>query len=101
MKLLDGSTQKRTLAAEEKIGDSQCHVIRVAYPEDTWYFYFNKSTGRLLQYKFYKDAEETKGELITLEGEISVNEIRIPKKRSWYTLPDMKHLGTDILSSTN
>lgn len=101
MKLLDDSTPERLLAAEEKVGDSQCHVIRVAYAADTWYFYFNKSTGRLIQYKFYKDAEETKGELITLQDEIIANDIKIPKKRSWYTLPDMKYLGTDILSSTN
>ncbi len=99
MKLYDESTPSITLSADEKVADSLCKVLRVAYEKDTWYFYFDVNSGRMLQYKFYKDADETKGELITLEDEISVNGIKIPQKRSWYTLPEMKHLGTDILSS--
>ena len=42
-------------------------------------------------------VSESKAELITLEDEIEVNGIKIPQKRSWYTLPEMKYLGTDVL----
>ncbi|WP_436514939.1 DUF6503 family protein [Ekhidna sp. To15] len=101
MKLYDESTPEITLSADATVADKVCKVLRVAYEKDIWYFYFDDFSGRMIQYKFYQDAEETKGELITLEDEISVNGIKIPKKRSWYTLPDMKYLGTDILSSIN
>ena len=75
-----------------------CDVIRVVYEEDTWYFSFDQRTGRLVQYKFYQDEKAGKGEVITLEGEISFQGITIPQKRNWYTLPEMKYLGTDSLS---
>ncbi|MEP1034564.1 DUF6503 family protein [Ekhidna sp.] len=98
MKLYDKGTPGIALADDAKVGEENCKVLRVAYEEDTWYFYIDENTGQMLQYKFYKDAEETKGELITLGDEISVKGIRIPQRRSWYTLPEMKYLGTDILT---
>ncbi|MEQ8629010.1 DUF6503 family protein [Ekhidna sp.] len=97
MKLYDKSTPKITLAEDEKVGDILCKVLRVGYEEDTWYFYIDDFSGRMLQYKFYKDESVGKGELITLEDEIMVKGIKIPQKRSWYRLPEMEYLGTDIL----
>ncbi len=97
MKLYDSSTPPNSLAGDEKVNGSNCRMLRVAYENDTWYFFFDEASGRMLQYKFYQDATETKGELITLEDEIKVDGIKIPQKRSWYTLPEMKYLGTDIL----
>ncbi|MEQ8906638.1 DUF6503 family protein [Ekhidna sp.] len=97
MKLYDKSTPEITLSEDEKVGDTLCKVLRVAYEEDTWYFYIDNFSGRMLQYKFYKDEAAGKGELITLEDEIMVKGIKIPQKRSWYRLPEMEYLGTDIL----
>ncbi|WP_420316769.1 DUF6503 family protein [Ekhidna sp.] len=97
MKLYDKSTPEISLAEDEKVGDKLCKVLRVAYEEDTWYFYIDDVSGRMLQYKFYKDEAAGKGELITLEDEIMVKGIKIPQKRSWYLLPEMEYLGTDIL----
>ncbi|MEO9483389.1 MAG: DUF6503 family protein [Ekhidna sp.] len=97
MKLYDESTPNITAAKDAKVNDINCNVLRIAYEKDTWYFFFDEATGRMLQYKFYKDEEAGKGELITLEEEIVIQGINIPKKRSWYTLPEMKYLGTDIL----
>ncbi|WP_424963066.1 DUF6503 family protein [Ekhidna sp.] len=97
MKLYDKSTTEITLAEDEKVGDNLCKVLRVAYEKDTWYFYFDEDSGRMLQYKFYQDVAETEGEMITLEDEIEVQGIKIPQKRSWFTLPEMKYLGTDVL----
>jgi hypothetical protein len=101
MKLYDSSTPLVSLAGDEKVNGSNCKVLRVAYEKDTWYFYFDENSGRMLQYKFYQDAAETEGELITLEEEIMVDGIKIPKKRNWYTLSDMKYLGTDILEGVD
>ncbi len=100
MKLYDEGTPFDRDVEEETLNGIKCHVLRVVYEEDTWYFHFDQSSGRMLQYKFYKDEDTGKGELITLEDEITVNGIKIPQKRSWYTLPEMKYLGTDILTGS-
>lgn len=97
MKLNDEGTAIDESVGEEVINGVECYVLRVAYEKDTWYFSIDKETGRMLQYTFYQDAEETKGELITLEDEISIGSMIVPQRRSWYTLPDMKYLGTDVL----
>ncbi len=97
MKLYDKSTPEITQSEDEKVGDREAYVLRVPYEAETYYFYFDKETGRMLQYKFYKDEPADKGELIKLEDEILIGYIKIPQKRSWYTLPEMKYLGTDIL----
>ncbi len=100
MKLYDEGTPFDRDVEEEMLDGVKCYVLRVVYQKDTWYFHFDQNTGRMLQYKFYQDKEEKKGELITLEDEIIIDGIKIPQKRSWYTLPEMKYLGTDILAGS-
>ncbi|MEP5613032.1 MAG: DUF6503 family protein [Cyclobacteriaceae bacterium] len=100
MKLYDEGTPFDEDVEEDEIDGKKCNVLRVVYEEDTWYFYIDQSSGRMLQYRFYKDEEAGKGELIKLEDEIMVGQIKIPQKRSWYTLPEMKYLGTDILTGS-
>lgn len=97
MKLKDESTPEITLEDQAEVNGETTNVLRVEYEADTWYFYFDEETGRMLEYKFYKDEEAGKGELLKLEEEVEIDGIKIPKKRSWYTLPEMKYLGTDIL----
>ncbi|MEO9872499.1 DUF6503 family protein [Ekhidna sp.] len=98
MKLLDEGTALDEEVLKENINGIACHVLRVVYEKDTWYFFIDQKTGRLVQYKFYKDEAAGKGELIGLEDEVSFKSLRFPQKRSWYTLPEMKYLGTDILT---
>ncbi len=80
------------------------YALRVTYDadvgDDIWYFYFDKDTYAMSAYKFYHDESKNDGEYITLEGEETVNGIRIPKNRAWYYNSDGKHLGTDYLMST-
>lgn len=97
MKLADEGTPDITLVDNEQVGDVTCKVMKIAYEKDTWYFYIDTSSGRMLQYKFYHNNTPDKGELITLENELTFKGIKILQKRNWYTLPDMKYLGTDIL----
>ena len=99
MKLKDEGTPMDDVVTREKVDGVDCQILRVKYEKDTWYFYFHPETGRLIRYKFYQDEAETKGELIKLEDELEVGSMKIPKKRSWYTLPEMRYLGMDILSS--
>ncbi len=97
MKLQDEGTPFDRTISQAEIDGISCDVIRVTYEKDTWYFYIDKSTGRMVEYKFYQDENETKGEVIKLEEELQIGDMRIPKRRSWYTLPDKRLLGTDIL----
>lgn len=101
MKLKDKSTPAITQSEDEEVDGMPVRVLRVAYEKEVYYFSFDQTSGRMLQYRFYKDEEAGKGELITLEGEATIQGIRIPQKRSWYTLPEMEYLGTDILDNAN
>ena len=99
MKLKYDKTPFDNEVKEDVVEGVECYIVRVVYEKDTWYFSFEKATGKMIQYSFYKDEEAGKGERITLEGEVSFGSFRIPKKRSWYKLPENEYLGTDILDS--
>jgi len=75
--------------------------IRISYsPEvgkDVWYFYFNPETYALQGYRFYHDESKNDGEYIILEDEAIFKNVKLPKKRTWYTHKEDKLLGTDIL----
>ncbi len=97
MKLHDPGTRFDPVVTAATIDGVPCDVVRVVYEKDTWYFSFAQKSGRMLEYKFYKDEAVGEGEVITLEGEIEAYGLRIPQKRNWYTLPANKYLGSDIL----
>jgi len=101
MKLKDKGTVLDPKVAEEKFEGIDCYVLRVPYDEDIWFFYIDKSSYAMKGYMFYKDEPAKRGEVIKLEEEVLVGNIRIPKKRKWLTTPDLKFLGTDILISSN
>lgn len=73
--------------------------VRVTYdPEvggDTWYFFFDPETARLLGYRFHHDETKNDGEYIRLDGEISGGGLRLPAKRSWYWNDGRGFLGED------
>lgn len=101
MKLKDQGTVIDSKVMEEKFEGTDCYVLRVPYDEDIWFFYIDKATYAMKGYMFYKDEPAKKGEVIYLEGEERVGDMRIPKSRKWLTTPDSKFLGTDILMSSN
>lgn len=97
MKLKDEGTVIDPAVKEEEFEGSDCYVIRVPYDEDIWFFYIDKNTYAMKGYMFYKDEPTKKGEVIYLEGEERIGDLRIPKTRKWVTTPDGRFLGTDIL----
>ncbi len=101
MKLTDEGTPLDSKVMEEEFDGTSCYVLRVPYEQDIWYFYLDKSNYALIGYKFYKDEPAKKGEVIFLDEEVRVGDMRIPRKRRWYTTADNKFLGTDILISSN
>lgn len=73
--------------------------VRVTYdPEvggDTWYFFFDPETARLVGYRFHHDEAKNDGEYILLGGEIEGGGLRLPAKRSWYWNDGGGFLGDD------
>ena len=75
--------------------------IKVTYDpsvgKDIWYFYFDPQTYAMKGYRFYHDETANDGEYILLDGEVKIDGMRIPAKRTWYTHKDNRVLGTDEL----
>ena len=101
MKLRDPGTRISPEAEKRTFQGKEYWVLEVNYdPEvgkDLWYFYFDPESFAMEAYQFYHDKAKNDGEYIMLEGEFLLNEMRLPKTRSWYTNREAKHLGTDIL----
>lgn len=97
MKLQDKGTELLDEVKTENIKGTDCYKIRVKYEEETYAFFITKDKYQMIAYQFMKNDGSDKGENIYLEGEVQVGTMRIPKARSWYTIPENKFLGTDVL----
>ena len=100
MKLRDpGSRWDEVTAAE--LNGRPVWRLKVTYdPEvgtDVWYFDFDPRSHALVGYRFYRDATEAKGEIISLQGVYEGHGLRLPKERAWVEVPGNRYLGTDIL----
>lgn len=94
MKLKDPGTTILPGIEESVIEGQPVYVVGVDYEQDSWNFYFHKDTYALLAYKFVKP--DGSGEYILPEGVQTVDQMRLPTNRSWYTL-DSTFLGLDKL----
>ncbi len=101
MKLKDQGT--RILPGCKKVNyfGKSLYEVKVTYyadvGSDIWYFYFDPENYALSGYRFYHDEEVGDGEYILFDGELEVDGIRIPNRRSWYTHGDNRFLGEDTL----
>ena len=103
MKLNDPGTTIYEQVEKTTFQNKECWQLKVSYKEpvghDTWYFYFHPQTYALIGYRFYHDESKNDGEYITLEDEVVVKGIRLPRDRKWYFNIDDKFLGTDYILS--
>ena len=101
MKLMDPGTIIDSEVKKVDFFGKELLQIKISYsPEvgkDVWYFYFNPESYAMQGYRFYHDESKNDGEYILLEDEAVFNNVRLPKKRTWYTHKEDKLLGTDIL----
>ncbi len=99
MKLRDPGTIVAPTPEPEVYDGRQTLRVRVTYdPEvggDTWYFYFDPESARLLGYRFYHDEAANDGEYIHLSGEIEGGGLRLPARREWFTHQGDEFLGAD------
>ena len=100
-KLLDPGTIIGPTVKKKDFFGKELLEIKVTYdPEvgaDLWYVYFDPQTFALSGYRFYHDEAKNDGEYILLEGEITINGVKFPQKRAWYTHKEGKYLGNDDL----
>ena len=103
MKLRDPGTRIDPEAQPVVFDGQSVEAIKVTYDPDvgtdTWYFYFEPATARLVGYRFYHDEAVNDGEYITLEGEYVLNEMRLPQTRGWYRNDNDQFLGNDRLTT--
>ena len=101
MKLRDPGTRLDPAVVPDTYDHQSVWRLRVTYDEsvgsDTWYLYFDRQTFRLAGYRFYHDEAQNDGEYILLDGEVESQGMRIPRRRSWYSHSENRHLGDDLL----
>ena len=103
MKLKDPGTIIDETVELKKFKGKEYLVLKATYEEgigkDIWYFYFNPTTFAMEVYQFFHEEAKNDGEYyILLTEEETINGIKMPKNRAWYTNKDDKLLGTDILA---
>lgn len=101
MKLNDNGTIVHEKTERKTFKGKTYLTLKVTYDKtvgsDIWYFYFNPKTFALEVYQFFHDEAKNDGEYILLSGIETINGIKMPKARAWYTNKDEKYLGTDTL----
>ncbi len=105
MKLKDPGTNINEKVEQKTFKGKDYLVLKATYDEgvgsDVWYFYFNPKNYAMEVYQFFhidkNKKKETGGEYILLSEEETINGIKMPKNRVWYTNKEDKLLGTDIL----
>ena len=101
MKLKDPGTIVHEKVEQKTFKGKSYLTLKVTYDKavgsDVWYFYFNPKTFAMEVYQFYHDEAKNDGEYILLSGIETINDIKMPKVRAWYTNKENKYLGTDTL----
>ena len=101
MKLKDNGTIIHDQVERKRFKGKEYLVLKATYDEsvgkDIWYFYFNPETYAMEIYQFFHDEAKNDGEYILLTEEETINGIKMPKNRAWYTNKEDKLLGIDIL----
>ncbi|AXT18828.1 hypothetical protein D7030_05645 [Flavobacteriaceae bacterium AU392] len=105
MKLKDPGTHILESIERKTFKGKEYLVLNVTYntaQSDVWSFYFNPETYAMEVYQFFKTDKNNNiikdsGEYILLSEIAIINEIKMPKIRTWYYNKDDGYLGTDIL----
>jgi hypothetical protein len=95
MKLMDENTNLKPDVRKVKWENKSVYQISVDYKIDSWSFYIEEQTYQLVGYAFEK-KDGSSGERIVLDEIQEVDGMKIPSRRSWFTLEN-EFLGTDIL----
>lgn len=103
MKLKDPGTVLDEKVIRKKFKGKEYLVLKATYEQevgkDIWYFYFDPTTYAMEIYQFFHDEVKNDGEYILLTDEETINGVKMPKNRVWYTNKEDRLLGIDILKT--
>jgi hypothetical protein len=100
MKLMDKGTDIEKDFSREMLDGVNAYLVKVPFERDVWFFYLHPETFQMLAYKFLTDEDKGVGEIINLQNELIVDNMRIPAERSWFRTENGEFLGTDYLLRT-
>lgn len=102
MKLRDAGTRIDPDVVRTEFLGRPVDAIRVTYDEkvgsDTWYFYFDPNSHRLVGSRFHHDEAANDGEYLVAEGETRAGTMSLVRDLSWYVNADDRFLGKDTLA---
>jgi len=99
MKLKDPETDLDPEFMESSFEGQPVYRLKVTYPNEIYYFSFDKETYQLVGEEFYKDEAKNLGEKMIRGGEVNLNGLKLPQTRAWYNTHDSLYLATDKLDS--
>ncbi len=99
MKLKDPGTDLDPEFTESTFEGEAVYRLKVTYPNEVYYFSFDKETFQLIGEEFYKDEAKNLGEKMIRGGEVDLNGLKLPQTRAWYNTHDSLYLATDKLES--
>lgn len=105
MKLKDPGTIVHPQVTREQFMGMDYFKLKVTYREDVgsdvWFFFINPDNYAVAACQFYHDEAAGDGEYITMEGEVNVAGMKLPRERKWYTNKENKYLGKDVITMVN
>ena len=97
MKLKDHSTPLQPNAELlENWREQAVYAIEVHYDRENWTYFFDSTNYALVGYEFMFNHKDG-GERIVLDKLETFDEMKFPKIRTWYELPEETYLAEDML----
>ncbi len=83
------------------IGNKNCYAIQLELKEPLikkdWKIYIDQNSYELLAVDLIPSAKDKHGERITFRDKVKIQDITIPRNRTWYDLHSLEYLGSDIV----
>ncbi len=103
MKLRDPGTRLDQRVKETHFEGRTVYQLRVTYDagvgSDVWYFFLDRETSALVGHRFHHDEAAGDGEYAVFDGEISGQDLRLPRVRRWYANKDKQPVITHTILS--
>ena len=100
MKLKDPNVSPLSKWNLDTINNHPCYLVYVNYEAENFTYYIDQEDFQLRAFKFLKNDNSGKGEIIHLEHFHEYNNLRFPKKRIWLHL-NGDTIGTNEVMNIN
>jgi hypothetical protein len=104
MKLKDKGVKVYDEVKMDTINKKTYYVVKADFEKgvgnDTWYLYLNPTNYAMEAYRFYHNRKPNDGEYIICQDMITVQEVKIPRIRTWYSNATGEYIATDIIEKS-